>query len=239
MKRLGLSLLGLLIFLAGILLELSLSGGVLWGEIEAHTYYEQVGDGGLTISCPFMLSPSESGTVRAAINDPSDEEASPLVTAWISRTGGDQQLSESLTLAPHETKTLQWTVDQSDVIHGRLILVNVLRSRDSGIPSRQGTCGILVFSLLTLNGMSTFSLLFITALLCVLLGAAIWLRANWPLNTFHRNMARACGTLAGMASGGLLASLPRWWGVILPLDFLTLIILAVVLTEFVLFPRQR
>jgi hypothetical protein len=42
-----------------------------------------------------------------------------------------------------------------------------------------------------------------------------------------------------MATAGLLAALPRWWGVILIVDFLTLIILAVVLTEFVLFPRRR
>jgi hypothetical protein len=239
MKRLGLSLLGVLIFLAGILLEISISGGVLWGEFEARIYTAQVGDAGLTMECPLMLSPSESGTVRATITNPLDEEADPVVTAWISRTGGNQQLSQTLTLAPHETQTLQWTIDRSDMIFGRLILVNVLQSRFSDSISRQGACGVLVLSLLALDGIRSFSLFFSTALLCTLLGSALWLRVNWPLNELHRSTARACGILAGMATAGMLVALTRGWGLILLLDFLTLIILAVVLTEFVLFPRRR
>jgi hypothetical protein len=42
-----------------------------------------------------------------------------------------------------------------------------------------------------------------------------------------------------MATAGLLAALPRWWGLVLFLDALTLIILSVVLIEFVLFPGRQ
>ena len=113
LKRFALSSLGMLIFLAGILLELSLSGGVLWGEVEARTYTPQIGDLGLAVNCPLMLSPSESGMISAAITNTLDEETKPLVTAGISRTDGQQQLRQTLDLAPHETRVVSWTVNSS------------------------------------------------------------------------------------------------------------------------------
>ncbi len=239
MKRLALSLVGGLIFLAGILLILFLSGGVLWGEIEARTYTPQIGDDGLGINCPFILSPSETGTISAAITNTLDEETSPVVTAEISRTEGQQQLSQTLSLAAHEKQTLRWTVDPSEIIYGRLILVNILQSRYRDLPSRQGACGILVLSLFSLTGLQAFGLLLFTGFMSSLLGAAIWLRANQPLNDLGRSTAQACGVIAGLAIAGLLAAVPRWWGLILFFDFLTLIVMAVVLTEFVLFPGRR
>ena len=238
-KRLAISLISGSIFLAGILFILFLSGGVLWGEIEARTYTPQIGDEGLGINCPFVLSPSETGTISAAITNTVDEETSPVVTAEISRSDGQQQLSQTLSLAPHEKRTLQWTVEPSEIIYGRLILVNILQSRYRDLPSRQGACGILVLSLFSLTGLQAFSLLLFTGLTSLLLGAAIWLRANRPLNDLGRSTAQACGVMAGMTLAGLLAALPRWWGLILFFDFLTLIIMAVVLTEFVLFPGRR
>jgi len=236
LKRLVLALLGMLIFLAGIFLELSLSGAVLEGEIEARAYTPQIGYSGLTLKCPPMLSPTESGTVSATITNTIDEETKPVVTAEISRHDGPQQLSQTLDLAPHETQTITWTVNSSNMIFGRLILVNIVQSRYADLSPSQGACGILVFNLFKLNGTSAFFLVFFTALLCTALGAAIWLRVFWPLNDFRRNMAQACGTLAVMATAGLLAALPRWWGLTLFFDAFTLIVVAVVFTEFVLFP---
>ncbi len=239
MKRFALSLLGGLIFLAGVLLELSLSGAVLWGELEARTYTPQIGFAGLGVKCPFVLSPSESGMVSAAITNTLDEEASPVVTAEISRADGEQQLSQTLTLIAHETRTLHWTVDPSEIIFGRLILVNIVQSPYSDLPSRQGACGILVLSFFNLNGIQVFLLLFFTSIMITLLGAAIWLRANGPLNDLQRSMGQASMIMAGIATAGLLAALPRWWGLILFFDFITLIIMAVILTEFVLFPGRH
>ena len=53
------SLLAGLLFLGGILLQLSLSGGVVWAEVEASIYGTQTAGDGLKLSCPFMLAPSE------------------------------------------------------------------------------------------------------------------------------------------------------------------------------------
>ena len=119
MKRFALSTLGLFIFLAGMILELSLSGGVLEGEIEARVNTPQIGDSGLSINCPLVLSPSETGIVSTAITNTLNEETSPVVTAEISHSGGDKQLSQTLTLA----------LTKPDRSNGKWIL----RTRSTGI----------------------------------------------------------------------------------------------------------
>lgn len=238
MKRFALSLLGGLIFLAGILLLLSLSGGVLWGELEANTYTSQIGDVRLSVNCPFVLSPSESGIVSATITNTLNEDTSPMVTAEISRVDGEQQFSQTLTLAAHQSQTLHWTVDPSEIIFGRLILVNIIQSRYADLQSSQGACGILILSLFGLDGIQTFIFIFLATVVIILLGAQTWLRVNWPLNDLSRSTAQASLILIGFATAGILASLPRWWGLIMIFDFIALILLAVILTEFVLFPRR-
>jgi len=109
-----------LIFLAGILLELSLSSGVVWAQVDASFYGTPTNEVGLKLNCPIMLSPSESGVVSATITNTLNEEVLPVVTAEIS---GTQSTRQTLSLAPRETQVLQWPVDPFNVIYGRLILV--------------------------------------------------------------------------------------------------------------------
>ncbi len=234
---------GALLFLAGILLEISLSLGVAWGEVEASVYSMQSQAAGLELNCPLMLSPAESGVVRATVTNTLDEAATPNLTADISRPGGDQRLTQTLSLAPHETQTVQWTVNASDIIYGRMILVNILQSRYKGsqsdeLSARQGTCGILLLSLPGLRGDETFRLLFAAGLALLLTGTGLWLRAHPELNEQNRSLAHAGLVLACLSTLGLLASLPRWWGWILVFDSIALILLIVILTELVLFPRS-
>ena len=55
-----LSLLAVLLFLAGVLLQLSLSGSMVWAEVEASIYGTPAAGGGLNLNCPLMLAPSET-----------------------------------------------------------------------------------------------------------------------------------------------------------------------------------
>ena len=130
-------------------------------------------------------------------------------------------------------------MDSSNKIYGNLILVNVVQSRYADLPSGQGACGILVFNVFGLSGLSSFILIFLAALLCISLGAAGWLRAHRPLNDLGLNAARASAVMVSMATAGFLSALPRWWGLTLFLDFFTLIAMAVIFTEFVLFPGRH
>ena len=237
-KHFALLLAGALLFALGILLELFLSSVVAWGEVEARVYTSQSGDLSLDIKCPLMLSPTESGTISASVTNTLDVDTKPVITADFSRVSGDQQVSQTLLLAAHETKTVQWTVDASNILFGRLILVNVTQFRYTDLPSHQGACGIFLLSFLGLSGIETFYLLFAVSFVSILLGAFLWLRGHSPLDDLARSTAQASGILAGITITGLLAALLRWWGLIIFLDAVALILVAVILTEFVLFPKR-
>lgn len=242
-KTPALAIMGALLFWLGCLLQLCLSGAVAWGEIEARAYTPiysgQNGGSGLDIRCPIMLSPTESGTISASISNPMEESASPVVIADISRANGIQQVSRTFSLAAHETQIGQWKVDASNIVWGRLILVNITQARFSDLPSREGACGIFIISLPGLNGLDAFGLLFALSLIGVYAGAVFWLRGRSPLHDRARGIIQAGSTLAGFSMAGLLVALLRWWGLILFFDVVALMMIGVIFTEFVLFPGRQ
>jgi hypothetical protein len=229
----------LLFFLAGILLEIAISGSVLWGELEARLYISSSVNSGLRVKCPHILSFNETGIIKASIINTLDQEVQPMVTAEISRNGGTQQVSQALTLAPHESKTIQWKVDASNILFGRLILISILQGKYDDLPARQGYCGILLVSLFGMNGRETFTLLCLTSLVLLILGAVIWRRGRLPLNPRDENIARAFGSLATLGTIGLFTALLRWWGLIIILDTIALMLIIVIFTEVLFNPQQR
>ena len=231
-----LSLLAVLLFLAGIAMELLLSGTLVWAEVEAAIFGTQTTTGGLNLACPLMLSSSESGVVSTLITNSLDQQVSPLVITEISRGGAPQSLSRTLLLAPHQDQTLQWSVDDSDLIFGRLILVNVVQSRYADLDPHGGFCGILVFDLFNLTGYESLVLILIGGFLLILVGGLLWSRLHAPLNELAEQTLKACGGLAGVIALAVLTALPRWWGLTLFLDAFAWIMLVVLFTDFLLFP---
>ncbi|MEO7841910.1 MAG: hypothetical protein ABIU06_21410, partial [Anaerolineales bacterium] len=228
-RSLLLSLLGALLFLAGVLAGLSLSAVVVWGESEARIYTSYNGERRLKVQCPLMLSPVESAMVSADIINPTNEEIKPVVSVEVSHTKIPRKVSETLLLAPGGSETVQWTVDPSDVIFERLILVNIHQSQYRDNPSRLGSCGIFIFSLLGLTGAQTFVLVFAVSLVAMLSGAALWLYARWPLNRLATNIAQLSTVLLLITILALLTTIPRLWGLTLILDALILLIFGVII----------
>jgi len=93
-KLLLLSWLGALLFLAGVLVGLSLSAAVTWGESEARIYSSFNGDASLRLKCRLMISPDESGVVRAEIINTIDKDIKPVVTAEISHGKVPREISQ-------------------------------------------------------------------------------------------------------------------------------------------------
>jgi hypothetical protein len=238
LRLLLLSWLGGLLFLAGILIGLSLSAAITWGESEARIYSSYNGDSSLRLKCPLMLSPAESGVVYAEIINLTDEDIKPVVSAEISHGKGPREIRQTVSLAPIASETIQWPVDSSDIIFERLILVNVLQSRYGDNPSRSGSCSILLFSLFGLTGMQTFALVFAVSLILILSGGLLWLYARRPLDKFSGNIVQINSVLLGVTLLALLSTWLRWWGLALFFDALILLVMGVIITEFVLFSQK-
>lgn len=236
--KLLLSLLGALLFLAGVLAGLLLSATVVWGESEARIYTSYNGERRLKVQCPLMLSPVESAAVSASIINSSNEEIKPVVSVEVSQPKVPRKESRTLTLAPGGSEAVQWTVDPSDVIFERMILVNILQSQYRDNPSRLGSCGIFILSLFGLPGAQTFALAFAVSLVAMLSGAALWLYVRWPLNRLATNIAQISTVLFVITILALLTTIPRLWGLTLILDALILLIFGVIITEFGLFSQK-
>jgi len=230
------SVFSLLFFLTGIFLEIAISASVLWGELEARSSMSSSVNSGLRLTCPHILSLGETGVVSALVTNTLDQDIQPMITAQIGRNNGVQQMSETPTIAPRTSKTIQWKVDAANSLYGRLILVSVLQGKYEDLPARQGSCGIIFLNLLGMNGRETTILLSCLSVGLLILGAAIWLRGRLPLNPRTENIARSFSSLGILTTVGLLAALLRWWGLIIILDAVALIVLIVIFTDILFNP---
>ena len=190
------------------------------------------------MTCPLIISASESGMVNTEIVNLTGEEIKPVVTVEISHGKVPREIKETFFLMSLKSEGLQWTVDSSDVIFDRVILVNVLQSRYSNNPSRSGSCGILVFSLFGLTGMQTFALVLGVSLVLMLGGSGLWLYARQPLDKFAGNIVQINSVLFVVTIFALLSTWARWWGLALFFDALLLLIMGVIITEFILFSQK-
>ncbi len=234
------SWLGVLLFLTGVLLGLILSGSVTLVESEADSYTLNLADTGLKLKCPYMLAPKESGTVSAKITNITNEEIEPFIAAQISQANSPRTVGQTMQLSANESKVVEWTVDSSDVIFGHLILINVTQARYHDNPSRFGSCGILLFSLFGLNGAQSFGGLFIISLIAMFLGGRFWLRERrQPLSEFSINLMQINKVLMVITILALLSMFPRWWGLTLVLDALSLLVIGVIVTDFLLFSKYK
>ena len=221
LKRLLPALVGILLFFGGIAISLSFSMTLLWGELEARLYTQQSGDKSLKIECPLVMAPWETAEIKTIVtNSLTDKSTKPQVNAFISQAEGKETryVSETLELAPLESRAMQWTVSSEDIIFERLILVNILQRRYNKLPSSQGVCSILVYSLFGLNGVNTLYVVVASGILVSILGAALsffWFR---PFTGALKSFSLVSILFFGLSLFGLFAALFRLWGLTVVFD---------------------
>jgi hypothetical protein len=185
-----------------------------------------------------MLARNETGTVSATVSNLINEEITPTVSAQISHVGTTRRIDQIVSLKPHASQRLEWTVDSTDAVYKYLVLVDVVQLRYRDNPSMLGSCGILIFSLFGLNGPATFGLMLAVCFLALFIGATLWARVHPIFNNYSFNLARAGMVLIAFTTLALLSTLPRWWWLTLLLDAGVVLMIGVIFTEFILFPGK-
>lgn len=207
--------LGILLFSIGLLAGMALFGAVIWSDLEASLFNPGIQqDAALrSLRCPVVITTSETGTVTASLHNPLDRSTDRYVRAHI--TDGYvtllREVNELVTLEPGERQQVQWTVTADDAAFRRLILVKVVLRGRYPLPSRQGTCGILVVDVPYLTGDQVFGLSFAASLLAMAVGYGLWYRASQPLHERGRELARAMVVLAGSILVGTIVGLLGLW----------------------------
>jgi hypothetical protein len=207
--------LGVLIFSVGVLLGTALFGAIVWADFEASMFdLNMRGAAPLkTLACPVMMTAAEAGTVRATFTNPFERPVEFIIRAHVSDGYVTlmREINSNLSLAPGETKPLEWSVAADDAAYGRLILVRVRLAAKYPLPSRHGSCGILVVDLPYFTGNLIFAFALAASLLSMIVGAGLWVGANRPLRGLGQDVTWAMGALAGCVVTGTVFGLLGWW----------------------------
>jgi hypothetical protein len=160
-----------------------------------------------------MMTTEEEGTVSAEVTNPLDRTADYTVRAHISQgyLTAMREINSTLTLEPDASQSVQWDVMPEDAAFGSLVLVSVRIGPRYPIPSRQGSCGVLVVDLPRFTGNQISTFLFIAGLLGMAGGAGLWIWANRPLKGRALDVTRAMGVLAVFVLLGLFFGLRGYW----------------------------
>jgi hypothetical protein len=227
--------LGILLFLLGTGIGLTLTGIMTWGEMESNLAINIPDAKGLDLSCPLMLAYNETGIVQAVIVNETEKEVKPVIKAGFGQPDSlsQQKIEETHILAARKSQTLQWSIDASQSAFGRIIPVSIIQSRYSRNPPRWGACGVLLFSLFGLNGATSLALIIVTSLL--LLAAGIFL--TYPILIARgdalRSLRQAGGLLTFLTITALISAIFRWWGLSILIETISLIALGTFLIDSV------
>ena len=231
--------LGIILFAGGNILNLFVSSNLLWGEMEASLFTPRTGDKKLDIECPLMIAPWETATIRAVVtNTLTDRSTKPQVNAFISHGKDTRLVSQTLELEPLGSQSLQWTVDASDIVFERLILVSILQRPYRDLMSQQGTCSIYVYSLAGMNGHNTLVNLFGAGVLSSLVGIGLLFYLLRPFTELMIKAMQINAVFLVLVLAGLFSTLPRTWGLTLFFNASALLVITVASVE-ILFSRKK
>lgn len=224
---------GALLLLLGVGVGLTLAGFMTWAEMEANLNITLPDAKGLKLSCPLMLSFTESGTVQAVIVNETEKEVKPVIKAGFGQEDSltQQQVNQTYILAPRETQTIQWSIDASQSAFGRIIPVTIIQSRYNLNPPRWGACGVLLFSLFGLNGASTLTIIIAASLLLLAAGIHLTYPALIAREDASKSLRQAGGLLVILTILAILSSLFRWWGLTVLIETISLIALGTFLID--------
>jgi len=136
-------------YAVGVLVGLTLIGIAAWGDYESTSYgfARRASEGLRGVSCPILLTRNETGTISLKVSNPTDRLMHPSVRTEVSPEDEPGIFTESVTLAPGESKRLEWTVGPENIDLGNFILASLQVYGTYPIPSRAATCGIFIVDL--------------------------------------------------------------------------------------------
>ena len=220
--------LGVYIFFSGILLGMMFAALLAWADFEA-SLFNAIPDASAqrleSLRCPILLNRHETGTISASFANPSDLTRRRTIDAYISHGSILLMLEERtrFDLEPGEKRTVEWPISSENAAWGRFVLARLYVQRNTPLPSRTGSCGVLVVDLPFGSGVAIAMGIIGASVLLMAIGAMLWLnKSGKPLRTVdYLNLALAPVTLLALVfsiTGVWLAS-----GLLLVLSFLLIV----------------
>lgn len=167
---------GILIFVLGILLGTGLAGINVWESVEADSYgFTRLSNEHLDgLTCPHLLTRSEIGTIRLAVNNFTKQKINPIIRIDMSTPSVPSSERIQLSIEPGQTEHLKRTVSAENIDLHYFIFVQVYRYPTYGVSLAQASCGILVLDTPLIGGGVLYALWFAASLIGIIAGLWLW-----------------------------------------------------------------
>lgn len=214
------------LFFLGVITGFALAIITIWIRLEAINYYftgvKYAPFHGLR--CPVILAPTEKGIVTAVFNNPTDREDNFFYKVEVSGKPFTRQVENQIAVPPHQTKSIQLTVDANDVDLLFFILVKMSILPNALHPSQEAVCGTMVVDVLGLTGaqISTFALSL--SFLGIAVGLGVWQPTTSNLD---RSAKRAMQTLGVVVLLAVVAGMLGWWVISVAFAVTTILLLVI------------
>ena len=201
-----------IIFFGGVALGLALALTTVWANYEALRYFFTGAKYGpfRGLDCPSLVARSQTATLSASISNPEDQVVKPVYKVEISGPLG-RMIREQISIEPHETQQVEWTVNAEDVDLGYFILSKITVLSYVSTPTREATCGILVLNLNGLTGGQMLGISLVLSLLGILGGLVMWEKEMETATKGFMQPQRSRRTLALVTLLAMLSGLMGWW----------------------------
>jgi len=223
---------GLYLFFGGILVGMFFAALLTWADLEAYLFNPPIDPQTLNLKslrCPILLNEDEMGVVSATFPNPADRTRRRTVDSFITQGSVllTQEERERFDLEPGEERTLQWTISPENAAWGRFIFVRIQVQRNTPLPARAGSCGVLVSHLPYGTGSQIIIVTVGASLLLMVGGAALWLAEDSQRRQLRRvdylTLAIAPITLVAM----MFSMIGMWLGSGLLLLLILLLIVSI------------
>lgn len=223
--------LGLYVFFAGVLLGMAFATLQTSANLEA-ALFDPVPDSSAkkleSLRCPVLLNRGETRTISATFSNPADQTRRRTVDTYTSR-GSIIMMEEGrdrFDLEPGEKRTIEWSISAEDAAWGWFIITRIYVQRNLPLPSRTGSCGVLVFDLPFGTGAQITAAIIGASLLLMAVGATLWLRSGTEPRKALRTVEYLVLGLGPATVLVLLFSMTRLWlvsGILIVLMILTVV----------------
>jgi hypothetical protein len=215
---------GLLIYLVGAVLAVTLLTLVIWPDIEASSFDSAIrADKQLqSLRCPVFITRDEIGTISITVDNPSDRDVNPTVRARITKGYRTfvQEFRQKVAVPAGGSETISWEVERKDAAYDRrMILGRFYQMRNYSLPSRTSTCGIYVLPFSGPSGQQVLIGTYATSLVLITSGLFLQLpkdrkalmRSNIESNKRQRIRLQGFAYLGGILVIGILLALIGNW----------------------------
>lgn len=215
MKKKFSRVLGISLLLIGNLLMILVGVLSFWGDFEAMFFDAAIKAQKRlkTLDCPAVITTNEIGTVSASFHNTDDEALTLDVRAFVT-DGFITLMTEYYTdvyLEPDEVETVEWYVTADDAAYDRLILVRVHQMKESPLPYRNASCGIVVVNVPFLTGTQFIILTMAMGLVLTSGGIAFWVVNSKPIVWGKRKVFRTLILFSAISFLIAVSGLVGYW----------------------------